>query len=115
MSDKDTFRILPEHLTLLRNMYWRWDDTEFGAPAVDSKRPYGNSSVYSDLAEILGVKGEDTSNGYEELTEEQEAYLWKLHRETETVLEILISSGMMHPGLYQNGFARAAQWMRVAD
>jgi hypothetical protein len=115
MSDKNTFRVLPEHLTLLRNMYWRWDDCEFGAPAVDSKRPYGNSSVYLDLAEILGVKGEDASSGYEELTREQEEYLWKLHRETETVLAILISSGIMQPGLYKKGSARDALWMRAGD
>lgn len=30
--------------------------TEFGAPEVDPKRPYGNSNVYLYLAEILGIE-----------------------------------------------------------
>jgi hypothetical protein len=42
-----------DHLTLLKRSEWSWDDCEFGAPAMDPKRPYGNSDVENDLAEIL--------------------------------------------------------------
>ena len=38
-------------------MCTRWDDCEFGAPAIDCKRPYGNSDVYNDIAKILEIKG----------------------------------------------------------
>lgn len=35
------------------------DETEFGGWGVDSKRPFGNSSVYYDLAEILDIEMPD--------------------------------------------------------
>lgn len=42
-----------DHLTLLKEACWGWDDAEFGAAAMDAKRPYGNSDVEEDLAEHL--------------------------------------------------------------
>lgn len=42
-----------DHLTLLKESCWSWDDCEFGAPSMDPKRPYGNSDVEDDLAEHL--------------------------------------------------------------
>lgn len=42
-----------DHLTLLRRAWWDWYDCEYGAPAIDPKRPYGNSDVDGDLAELL--------------------------------------------------------------
>lgn len=95
-----TFEVLPEHITLLRNAYVRWEDCEFGAPAIDCKRPYGNSYVYGDIATILDIKPEKTEDGYEEFTDEQESYMLRLHTETETVLQIIIDTGEMKPGIY---------------
>ena len=51
---KKLFELTEEHIKLLRQMCVSWDDCEFGAPAIDCKRPYGNSDVYSDIAKILG-------------------------------------------------------------
>lgn len=45
--------ITRDHLTLLANANWRMSDCEYGAPEIDGKRPYGNSSVESDLEELL--------------------------------------------------------------
>jgi hypothetical protein len=42
-----------EHLALLKHAEWSWNDCEFGAPSMDPKRPYGNSDVEDDLAELL--------------------------------------------------------------
>jgi hypothetical protein len=42
-----------DHLALLSSAYWRMSEMEYGAPEIDGKRPYGNSSVEEDLAEIL--------------------------------------------------------------
>jgi hypothetical protein len=80
----------------LKSANVRWDDCEFGAPAIDSKRPYGNSSVFHDIGEILGLK----SNKAYEFSNEQEDYMMKIHKETETVLEIILSSGKMEVGTY---------------
>lgn len=42
-----------DHVTLLARSYWRMSDCEFGAAEIDGKRPYGNSDVEDDLAEML--------------------------------------------------------------
>lgn len=42
-----------DHLTLLAASEWDWNDCEFGAVSMDPKRPYGNSDVDTDLAELL--------------------------------------------------------------
>jgi hypothetical protein len=55
------FALTREHLKLARRMYIEWDNCEYGAPAINPKRPYGNSASLwtpgvSDLvAESLGV------------------------------------------------------------
>ncbi len=51
--DKKKFEVKLEHLKLLKRAYVRWEDCEFGAPSIDCKRPYGNSSVVEDMFEIL--------------------------------------------------------------
>jgi hypothetical protein len=116
MLNQQSFRVLPEHIILLQRMNMRWDDCEFGAPGVDSKRPYGNSDVVSDIAEILGVKGALDRHGYEEFSDEQEDYLCKLHRQTEVVLQIFLKTGTMLPGLYESsGQYSTLSWQRVGD
>jgi hypothetical protein len=54
MSGVTEFTVTEDHLKLLRRAYIGWDDCEFGAPGIDPKRPYGNSDVIGDIAEILG-------------------------------------------------------------
>jgi hypothetical protein len=116
---KETFRVYPEHLKLLQRMCVEWDDCEFGAPAIDPKRPYGNSSVYQDMLEIFGLeeikegifkfrlfmkeyllKGEDKFNIDLENEEELNDVLLKLHKETETVLQIVLHAGQFKAGKY---------------
>lgn len=108
MSDQ-TFTITEEHLTLLRHAYIGWDDCEFGAPAIDCKRPYGNSDVYEDMAEILGVRfGAD-----ENMIELEKRRLRALHVDLQTVLQIAVQTGQFSTGTYRSnryGF----DWERVA-
>lgn len=42
-----------DHLTLLAEAEWDWNDCEFGAPSMDPKKPYANSGVEEDLADHL--------------------------------------------------------------
>ena len=94
----DYFEVLPEHVTLLRHAYVRWDDCETGAPAIDCKRPYGNSDVAADMARLLGVAGaEDT----DQLPQAVLDRLHRLHKETETALQIFLRIGRMEPGTYR--------------
>ena len=84
------FEIKPEHLLLLKNSKVVWRDCEFGAPAINCKRPYGDTTVISDIAEILNWKKID------------EEMATKLHRDLETVLQIILTTQKFEPGLYFN-------------
>jgi hypothetical protein len=85
------FEVTDQHIKLLRAANVRWEDCEFGAPAIDCKRPYGNSSVLADMSEILGIAPNDAD--WDELK--------SLHKETETALQIFLATGEMKPGKYE--------------
>jgi hypothetical protein len=93
-----TFVLKPEHITLLRQVNIGWDDTEFGAPQIDPKRPYGNSDVLRDIASILGLPGRD-QDSYQ-FPPGQEAVMAKLHSETQTALAIVLQTGSFEPGTF---------------
>lgn len=97
VDDAQVFTLTDEHLTLLRATYIGWDDCEFGAPAIDCKRPYGNSSVVEDMAELLGVAF-DPDDGVNKIDAER---LTQLHRETQTALQILVRSASLRTGEYR--------------
>ena len=84
---------------LLRNMKVSWDDCEFGAPSIDCKRPYGNSDVYKDISKILEIKG-IIVDGEEVFSQAQIDLMDKLHKETETALQIVLKIGEFRPGEY---------------
>lgn len=80
--------ITEDHLKLVKRMYVDWNDCEYGAPYVDPKRPYGNSDVESDIAEILGWKIKTDRYGDRVMTESQSKKAAKIHSEMENVLQI---------------------------
>jgi|AntAceMinimDraft_12_1070368.scaffolds.fasta_scaffold109123_2 hypothetical protein len=109
--DKKKFEVKLEHLKLLKRAYVRWEDCEFGAPSIDCKRPYGNSSVVEDMFEILYGEpkavmqiGDRTYNmdvDDFEIPEELNDELTQLHEETETVLQIALATGKFEVGMYE--------------
>ena len=120
METEIIFEVKKEHLALLKNMFVGWGDCEFGAPEIDPKRPYGNSDVLQDMIEIFGVKrvtenvfkfelfgkeylitGEHQFNLDLENQDELLRILNELHRETETVLQIALQTGMFKEGKYK--------------
>lgn len=92
------FTVTDEHLPLLRHTHVSWDEAEFGAPSIDPKRPYGNSNVYRDMAEILDVP--DSERADEELTPEAEWRFLRLHVETAIALQIALATGEFRTGRY---------------
>lgn len=98
MSTRD-FTITEQHVRLLRRMYVGWEDCEFGAPAIDCKRPYGNGDVVEDMAEILGFEVDED----EGVSREHEEYLTNLHREMQTVIQIVLRNAVVVPGTYLAG------------
>jgi hypothetical protein len=118
IEDTNTFTITENHLRLLKNMYVDWDDCEFGAPEINPKRPYGNSDVENDIAEIINLKkSKDNVEDYDkeeaseysdkseyledlEWNEETQKKLYYLHREMQIVLQIVLVTGKFEIGTY---------------
>lgn len=93
-----SFTLKPEHIKLLRAACWVWDDGEFGAPAIDCKRPYGNTSVYHDIHQILGWAGH--------CDDHKEEYK-KLHGEIDYALQVLVDNF--------GGFCPCGEYERVRN
>lgn len=105
------FELLPEHLLLLNSMYVGWQHNAFGAPEIDPKRPYGNSDVYMDMVEILGVDLTAYDDHYldpdydGELPPELVRQLDILHDGTQLALQLLLTNGRIEPGVYTADWA----------
>ena len=96
------FTVKSEHIKLLKRMCVGWQACETGAPEIDPKRPYGNSSVPEDIHEILtGESIGGTDSKRYDLTEKETDKYMKLHRETETALQILLFNLNIEPGKYE--------------
>lgn len=94
-----TFTITSEHLKLIRRMNVGWQDCETGAPEIDPKRPYGNSSVDCDVAEILGLDIDwDRDDVISDQTRE---YCEMLHKQTEDALQIVLATGKFEVGTFE--------------
>lgn len=94
------FKVTEDHIKLCKQTYVSWWDCEFGAPAIDCKRPYGNSSVIRDIANILGWEYDDDEY---DLPDELYDRCNAIHQEMEKVLEILLhnSDKGLRTGEYQ--------------
>ncbi len=116
------FMVTDQHLTLLRHAYVRWEDIEFGAPAIDGKRPYGNSDVLGDIVEILFAEEArsrnpdmDEQDAYEAWQQRHEEELVRLHAETGIVLQIALSTGEFRAGRYRKRLRYGSDWERMGD
>ena len=94
---RQTFTVTEEHVKLLRNAIVRWEDCEYGAPAIDCKRPYGNSGVVHDIFEILGWEPSDDEWDW---TREEKERAYKIHKETEIALRIFLNVGRLGTGTF---------------
>ncbi len=115
------FELTENHIKLLREMYVSFNgDSYDGAPAVDIKRPYGNSDVPYDVARILGyaeyIKASDDDETETDAFEEATHELLKIHRETGTALQIVLSTGSFEPGMYGRPERYLTQhWVKCDD
>jgi hypothetical protein len=97
----DSFTVTKDHITLLKLMYVSWDDCEYGAPCIDPKRPYGNSSVAHDIAEILEWElSQAVLDGDEDFPDELYDKARTIHEQMQTVLQILVSNLGIREGTY---------------
>lgn len=115
-EDAMTFDVTPDHMRLVQRLYWSWDDSGYeGVPAPGLKRPYGNSYVVGDIAEILGwdLSWRDDD---EEMPDEMLDRALKIHREMETVMQIITCTLSCRAGTYRKTETyNSLSWERVED
>lgn len=106
----ETFTLKKEHLLLLANSNIYHAESCFGAACIDSKRPYGNSNVISDIGEILG-------RGQGPFSDEEKAELTQLHEETTWALEVILRCQTFDLGVYENsaGSFSEPDWKKVKE
>ena len=96
----EEFELKEEHLQLLERAYWEWHDCEYGAPSMDPKRPYGNSDVTGDVAEIIGEQPKKCPHCDEFIYELDTERYDELHRETLHALEVICQTRSFELGVY---------------
>lgn len=119
-SEVLTFTLTDAYVKLLKQANVCWQDCETGAPEIDPKRPYGNSDVWNDVAEILNLKAghgcancgdpcEKCADGAagEKFREECLA----IHRGTEYALQIVLQHGYRLGTYKRNGYR---EWVLLA-
>ena len=95
------FQLTEDHVKLLSNFWIQWQFDEYGAPEVDPKRPYGNSDVEDDICEILGWTREDVDDWDDPVySDSQRQEARRLHLETDTALQIVLTTRSFVPGRY---------------
>lgn len=103
-----TFRVTEQHLLLAKQMRVSWWGDEFGSPAIDCKRPYGNSDVLKDISKILGEPGPDEEGCFAvHVVNRYEA----LHDEMKTALQIFLTLQTFQTGVYETDDL-GYEWMR---
>lgn len=110
------FELKEEHIKLLKAAYVGWNDCEFGAPEIDPKRPYGNSSVYPDIGKILDIPHDPcrdpNADGRYAWTGTQCEEMRQLHDETQIALQIFLKNAKIEPGEYE-AFGYKVDWKPV--
>lgn len=112
-DEVERFTLTIEHVMLLRRANVGWDHVEFGAPAIDGKRPYGNGDVYDDMATLLGMRVECPSCGTNVLGDNDRTMLRALHESTREALQVVLSSGSFEPGEYVRQRYGRSPWRRA--
>ena len=92
------FLLTSEHLALAKCLHIVWYDKGNGGPGASTMRPYGNSDMLFDIAEIIGY---DQPEDGEDFSLTTERYLRGLHRDMQLVLQIILHTGQMEPGMYK--------------
>lgn len=103
MPKYETFTLTEQHIKLLTNTVIDWNNCETGAPCIDPKRPYGNSDVTGDIRDLLGLKADRCPHCDEVIdqSEETELELERLHKETQTALQVVLHTKSFRVGEYE--------------
>ena len=128
------FTVTEDHLKLLRHAcYVYWDPGEgYGAPAINPKKPYGNSDVPQDVAKILEAPDSDWEEApdsdwewddeetsppggagrFKVLRAKAADRFLRLHVEAGIALKIALTTGEFQPGHYTRTNGWSNDWKR---
>jgi hypothetical protein len=113
------FTVTDDHLKLLRHICeLYWDPGEgYGAPFIGPKKPYGNSNVPQDVAEIVGAPDSDWERDQWDdarlLRADAEDRYLRLHVEAGMALKIAFATGEFRSGRYTRTNAESNDWQRT--
>jgi hypothetical protein len=118
LRELDEFTVTEDHLKLLRRVYvgyWYTGEGYYGVANISAKRPYGNSYVGRDIAEILNAPDGDWV--YEDgekvgVTDEADERFMRLHVETMVALQVVLAAGEFRPGHYRRTERWIDDWRR---
>ena len=122
MDDTKTFEVKPEHIKLIKRMNVSWEDCEFGLPTLRCAGPYANPNAYRNMMEILGwnksekiiINGDEHvfNMGDHEVSETITVALDQLYKETQTVLQIGLSTLKFEVGTYESD-GYTTNWKKI--
>ena len=108
----ETFTLKKEHLSLLRKAQWYWEDAEFGAPAIDCKRPFGNSNAIIDILEILDKENDDRPYYVDGFSDNEKAEAREVYEELLTAIQVILYTRSFVLGKYKK---IADCWVKAPD
>lgn len=125
--EQEYYRLTEEQVLLIRELHFYQDDGSMlgyeGGPAVDSKRPFGNSNVEGDVLEIVDPRPyEEIWNEYDDEDEEasdefydkQKEVYDRLYPTLGKAMQVVVAAGSFEPGIYScNRYCR--NFERVTD
>jgi hypothetical protein len=97
---KERFTVTDEHLKLLRSAQVIWCNQDYGAPSIDTARPYGSAAIEPDMARIIGKYAGN------------KGVLRAIHLQTLTALQIVLCTGKFEAGTYERQDVNN-QWRRI--
>ena len=110
---QERFVLTEDHVKLLRRANVWWDDGAYeGSPAIDSKRPFGNSDWVSDVAEIIGLEPIEADNGEKFWPKGTRERCEALYKSLAGALQVVLASGSFEPGTYVCNKYKA-DWRRI--
>lgn len=108
MKDYKEFTLTEDHITLLRQI--NVDVVPGCGPQIDQKRPFRDSDVERDIAEMLGWELFEDADEETHLSKAQYDTAKRLHAETAIALEVVLRTTSFTPGLYRTSSSYGDDW-----
>lgn len=101
--------VAQHHLAIIQRLNWTWSGGDYGAVGVDVKRPLGNSDLFDDVGDVLGLSPGVDQWGDPHWSEFERQTIAAAFAEACVAVEILSERLSLEPGQYiKRGYS--AKW-----